>query len=118
MINTNSDITYVIIENDILKNNELTSTDKITYAYIQYYSNNSKGYCFLTIEQLAEKINITYRQLQNIINKLIKFNYIVRVKTKHRVYLMPTVNNIIRQRDKQNESKTSLFSYNWLEDDE
>ena len=120
---------YVIIESDILKNNKINNTTKICYAYIQYFSNNKYGYCFLTRKKLANLLNITDRNLRKIIKILIENKYIMIIKKNNRSYLMPTINQAIRKRQIQSDNNFSdilnstayffnNFNYNWLDEEE
>ena len=109
---------YVMIESELLIDQRLTSTEKIIYGIISNYSNNDKGYCFLTYRQIAELLNIQKRTLYYAINNLITCDYITKLTTNQRTYLMPTSNLMLKMRKKDPERFRALFSYNWLEDDE
>lgn len=110
---------YVVIESDVLQNKDLTSTAKIAYAYIQFYANNKYGYCFLTEKKLAEKINISVRQLRFIIKDLVKCNYITLIRKNNRLYIMPTINKTINDRKERIQNlKESIFTYDWLNEED
>ena len=61
---------YTVIPDEILLDDQLTSTEKLVLAYILRLSNNEKGYCWATNGCFAKKLNIKKRQIGYIIKKL------------------------------------------------
>lgn len=60
---------YVVIPTNILINTSISSQAKILYGYISSLI-NSDGYCFASNDYLAEKLNVTTRQVRNYLQEL------------------------------------------------
>ena len=115
---------FVVIENDILNNNNLTNTEKILYARIVNLSNKSE-YCFATNEYLANLMNLKTRQIQYCLARLRKYNYISITIVDNQRRIIPTIKNFIKNRDEENKhedeinnKKIELIDYDWLNESE
>lgn len=78
----------ILIEDNVLKDIRLNSTDKIIYGLIKSLSNN-KGYCFATNNYIGKRANLSKSTISNTISKLKKYNYI-KIKTinyQRRIYI-------------------------------
>lgn len=65
----------IIIDDKIIKDNDLNSTDKIVYGIIKSLTNNI-GYCYATNNYIGKKSNLSKSTISNTISKLKQKNYI------------------------------------------
>ncbi len=82
----------IVLDDSIVKNNSINSTDKLVYGVIKALTNN-KGYCYASNDYISKKINLSKRTITKSINNLRKANYI-RVETinyQRNIYL---INNV------------------------
>ena len=109
---------YSVIENDIIYDSNISNLELRLYIIISGLSNNKNGYCYLTHNQLAKKLNISKAQFYRCIDKLVRYDYITRIKKNNnqRVYLQPVMNKVISLRKYKNEKYKQLFDYDWLND--
>lgn len=107
---------FIVIENDILKNEKLSNTAKIVYAYIVSLSYKS-GYCYSNNDYLCKLTKLKKRQLQNCLSNLKRFNYISTTVINHKRIISPTINNFIKNRDVENQ-QINLIDYDWLDEEE
>lgn len=66
---------YCIIQSDILFDKNLSSTEKLLYAYITSLT-NEHGYCSIKNKHFAEKFNTTVKTIQRCLVNLKEKNYI------------------------------------------
>lgn len=85
----------IIIDDNILQDIKLNSTDKIVYGLIKSLS-NSKGYCFATNDYIGKRTNLSKSTISNTIRKLKKCNYIKTetIDYQRRIYLTDNINNL------------------------
>ncbi len=69
----------IVLDDSIVKNNSINSTDKLVYGVIKALTNN-KGYCYASNDYISKKINLSKRTITKSISNLRKANYI-RVET-------------------------------------
>lgn len=117
---------YTIIEASIILDKKISSTEKILYSVICYFSNNEKGYCFKTNKQLIEIMGMCERQFYRCLDNLKNTQYIVSVKNKNRTFLMPRVNKIYIEAKKRHEEKyeqwkkehpNGIINIDWLNEE-
>lgn len=110
---------YTILESSVILDKNLSSTEKILYSLICLFSNNKKGYCFKSNNELMEIMNLKHRQFYYCITSLKKYNYIIIKKVNTRTYIMPVINKIyIEAEQKRQERRKNMFDYDWLNDRE
>lgn len=115
---------YTFIESKVILDKNISSTSKILYSVICYFSNNEKGYCFKNNSQLMELVNISKRQFYYCLKELKEFNYVEVKKNNNRTYIMPVVNKIYlaleerRKIEKERIKNLNLFDYDWLNERE
>lgn len=110
---------YTILESNVILDKNLSSTEKILYSLICLFSNNKKGYCFKSNNELMEIMNLKHRQFYYCITSLKKYNYIIIKKVNTRTYIMPVINKIyIEAEQKRQERRKNMFDYDWLNDRE
>lgn len=110
---------------DLMKDNELSPTDKLLYAIIDFHT-YMKEYCWVTNTTLAKEINTSTRTIQRSLEILEIKGYI---KREMRIYkgknqrLIFTINKAleieknIEDRSQINEEyskKIEISEYNWL----
>jgi len=85
----------IVIDDDIIKDIKLNSTDKIVYGLIKSLS-NSTGYCFATNDYIGKRTNLCKSTISNTIRKLKKCNYIKTetVDYQRRIYLIDSINKL------------------------
>lgn len=109
---------YTILEADVILDKNLSSTEKILYSLICLFSNNKKGYCFKTNNELMEIMKLKHRQFYYCITSLKKYNYIIIKKNNNRTYIMPVINKIYveaeRKRQERKEKNKDIYNYDWL----
>ena len=69
----------IVLDDSIVKNNSINSTDKLVYGVIKALSNNL-GYCYASNDYISKKVNLSKRTITKSISNLRKANYI-RVET-------------------------------------
>lgn len=69
----------IVLDDSIVKNNSINSTDKLVYGVIKALTNN-KGYCYASNDYISKKVNLSKRTITKSISNLRKANYI-RVET-------------------------------------
>ncbi len=82
----------IVLDDSIVKNNSINSTDKLVYGVIKALTNN-KGYCYASNDYISKKINLSKRTITKSISNLRKANYI-RVETinyQRNIYLTSDV---------------------------
>lgn len=111
---------FTIVENDIINDIEhISNLEFRLYVIISSLSNNKNGYCYLSYSNLRKKISISERQFYRCINNLVKYNYLIKIKSTNsqRVFLQPVVNRVVSERKDYNKnSEFNLFDYDWLSD--
>lgn len=107
---------YIVIESDVFLNSNLTNTEKILYGHIVALSQNDKGCCFMSTENLCKLMNIKKRQLNYSLAKLKSFNYISTLVIKNKRYITPTINKFLDNRKNENKEK-EFFDYDWLNEE-
>lgn len=85
----------ILIEDNVVGDDKLNSTDKIVYGIIRSLSNN-KGYCFATNDYIGKKSNLSKSTISNTISKLKKYNYIKTetIDYQRRIYISDDTNNL------------------------
>ena len=113
-----NNIQYIIIPNYILTSQVLTPNDKILYSLIMLLSNNKLGVCFCSNEFLSKLCNLSIRQIQNILSKLQKYDYIkVSIKENKRYIYTPETQ--LNEKNKYKERvRQELIDYDWLGEEE
>jgi len=106
-----SESLYAVVENDILYDKKISSTALRVYCVISSLANNRKMYCFLTIKQIADRMQLTPRQVINCINQLLENKYILKIENKNRSYFMPFMNRTQIERKKETKK---VMDYDWL----
>lgn len=71
----------MIFSEKILKDNSISSTEKIIYGIIGALA-NKKGYCYANNDYISKQLNLSKRTISKAINNLKNKNYI-RVETKN-----------------------------------
>ena len=66
---------YCIIQSDVLFDKDLSSTEKLLYAYITSLT-NERGYCFAKNKHFMDKFEATERTIRNCLASLKERNYI------------------------------------------
>lgn len=85
----------ILIEDNVVEDIKLNSTDKIVYGLIKALSNN-KGYCYASNSYIGNKSNLSKSTVSNTVRKLKKFNYIKPeiIDNKRRIYIKQNTNNM------------------------
>ena len=118
---------FFILESSVLFDDRLKDKEKILYSIICFYSNNSKGYCYLKNKQLIEMMKITEQYFYKIVKNLIQLGYVKSIKAKDRSYLSPLAYSIYIEaaetRKKEHEEVLKKignknFDYDWLNEEE
>ena len=73
---------YIIIPQNIIEDNNLTSTDKLVYGIILRLT-RSNGYCWATNQYMADILKINPRTVSSCIRKLRELGYINSCKNKN-----------------------------------
>lgn len=74
----------MIIEDTILKDKTINSTDKLVYGIIGVLS-NKKGYCYASNEYISRQLSLSKRTVTRSISKLSNRSYIkIEVKKSQR----------------------------------
>ena len=107
---------FFSVERDVLKNNNLTNTDKLLYIHIVALSNNKDSGCFANNDCLCNLLNIKTRQLYYSLKKLKNFRYIKLIKLGGIRFIIPTINDFVNNRESEN--KIDLVDYDWLNESE
>jgi len=68
----------IVINDNVIEDKELNSTDKVVYGLVKALSND-KGYCFATNDYIGKRLNLSKSTISNTISKLKSLDYI---KTK------------------------------------
>jgi len=88
LINTTSN-RFAIIHEDVMQDDELKPADKYLYAIITLFSQNSLGVCWATNEQLNQYMNISEREIRNILKKLNTKKHILIYRNSKYRYIIP-----------------------------
>lgn len=73
---------YIIIPQDILEDNKLSSTDKLVYGIVLRLT-RSNGYCWASNQYIADILKFTPRTISTSIKKLRDLGYIYSSKNKN-----------------------------------
>lgn len=79
---------YGILPNEILYDQELSSSAKLLFVCISSHT-AERGYCFATNKYMGEKLGVSARQIQRLIDELSAFIYVSEVNGKRRIELYP-----------------------------
>lgn len=71
----------MIFSEKILKDNSISSTEKIIYGIIGALT-NKKGYCYASNDYISKQLNLSKRTISKAINNLKNKSYI-RIETKN-----------------------------------
>lgn len=85
----------IVIQDRIVEDINLNSTDKLVYGIIKALSNN-KGYCFATNDYIGKRAGLSKSTISNTIRKLKKYDYI-RAETidyQRRIYVEDDANKL------------------------
>ena len=79
----------IVIEDSVIEDTKLNSTDKLVYGLIKALCNN-KGYCYVINDYIGKRANLSKSTISNTISKLKKYNYIKTetVDYQRRIYLI------------------------------
>ena len=67
---------YVMIPSRLLFDEQLSDKEKIVYAFLAAFIDDSGGYCWLTNAEIAGYLNVSREFISRAINKLKKLNYL------------------------------------------
>ena len=80
---------FAILHEDVMQDDELKPADKYLYAIITLFSQNSLGVCWATNEQLNQYMNISEREIRNILKKLNTKKHILIYRNSKYRYIIP-----------------------------
>lgn len=80
---------FAIISEEVIQDNELKPAEKYLYAIITLMSQNPLGVCWATNEQLNKYMNISEREIRNIIKKLNTKKHILVYRNSKIRYIIP-----------------------------
>ena len=85
----------IVIQDRIVEDINLNSTDKLVYGIIKALSNN-KGYCFATNDYIGKRANLSKSTISNTIRKLKKYDYISAktIDYQRRIYIKVDTNKL------------------------
>ena len=85
----------IVIEDNVVGDINLNSTDKLVYGIIKALSNN-KGYCFATNDYISKRANLSKSTISNTIRKLKKYDYISAktIDYQRRIYIKVDTNKL------------------------
>lgn len=85
----------IVIEDNVVGDINLNSTDKLVYGIIKALRNN-KGYCFATNDYIGKRANLSKSTISNTIRKLKKYDYISAktIDYQRRIYIKVDTNKL------------------------
>ena len=88
LINTTSN-RFAIIHEDVMQDETLKPADKYLYAIITLFAQNNIGACWATNEQFNQYLNISEREIRNILKKLNHNKHILIYRNNKIRYIIP-----------------------------
>lgn len=79
---------YGIMPNEILYNNEISSSAKVFFVCVASHM-AEKGYCFASNNYLAERLSVKPRQIQRWLEDLAGYLFIQEIKGKRQICFYP-----------------------------